>query len=188
MRSFLLAIFTTAAIVSATSCAQNDIQELVSRTDCGCSKSISECLSADVDLQRLGEIEKCFVGGGCSEAEAAVGAVWFAHECHEEKAADEQEELKKRADSSTTDAKTTGKTEAKTTEQSTTTAPSSVDASTTSDLSTSTEPSAAASSTTATSATTTSDTSTTSSTDSTTSTTSTTSATSTSTGTQTTPL
>ncbi|PMD64002.1 uncharacterized protein K444DRAFT_311156 [Hyaloscypha bicolor E] len=168
MRSFLLALFAGAAIVSAsgTECAQNNLSELVSRTNCGCSKSITACLGRGVDLESLEEIEQCFVGGGCSGVNAAVEAVMFAQECHRERRAEDREDLRKRqatntkttnAKTTAADAKTTTSAEATTTSDasSTTVAPSSTTAapsSTTSADSTTTDGTTSTDSTTTTSA------------------------------------
>jgi hypothetical protein len=160
MRSFLAALLTGVAIVSAsgTRCAQNDLGELVSRTTCGCSKSIAACLGKGVDLESLEEIEECFVGGGCSGMNAAVEAVMIAQECHRG-GGDDRDDLRKRqatntkttiAKTSATNVKTTTNAEAKTTSDassasaapsSTTAAPSSTTSvdSTTADGTTSTD-------------------------------------------------
>jgi hypothetical protein len=130
MRSFLLALLAGAATVSAarTICAENDISELVSRTTCGCSKSITACLGRNVDLESLAEVEQCFVGGGCSETEAMEQAVLFAQDCHTGKGPDDREDLRKRQNTKSATAKTTG-TNAKTTSaEATTTADTSVSA------------------------------------------------------------
>lgn len=163
MRSFLLALLAGAATVSAagTQCAQIEINELVSGTTCGCSKSITACLGRNVDLESLEEIQQCFVGGGCSETEAMEQAVLFAQDCHTETRAADREELRKRQNNKLTTGKTTA-TEAKTT--------TSAEATTTADT---TSASAAASSTTAAPSTTSTDSTTADSTTSMTSTTAT---------------
>jgi len=146
MRPNLLVLLASGALVSATGCAQGNINELAARTTCGGSKAIANCLSATADLRQLEDIEQCFIEGGCDSAEATAEALWFAFDCRAAEAAEAQEELKRRADSSTTDDSTTATTEkettkassasAKTTEKSTTTAPSRTEATTTSDSST----------------------------------------------------
>ena len=165
MRSILL-LFAGAAIVSAsgTKCAQNDIRELISRTTCGCPKSIIACVGRNVDLESFEEVEQCFVDGGCSDAEAMEQAVLFAQRCHSETVAEDRDDLRKRADNSKSEKAKTTSAEAQTTSADA----QSTDATTTSDSSSA---SPAAPSTTAAPPSTTSDSS--SSTDSSTSTTST---------------
>ncbi|KAH9216781.1 hypothetical protein DL95DRAFT_387310 [Leptodontidium sp. 2 PMI_412] len=139
MRSTLFALLASAAIVSATGCAQNNLDDLVARISCGANKAISECLHGDIDLARLEEIEDCLVSGGCSMADATAEAVWLTFDCRAG-----QEELKRRQDEtttteeSTTEETTTKKTTSKTTSAKTTstTAPSSTEATTTSESTT----------------------------------------------------
>lgn len=126
MRSILV-LFAGAAIVSAsgTECAQNEISELVSRTTCGCPKLITACLGRNVDLESLEEIEQCFVDGGCSEKEATEQAVLFAQECHPETVAEDRDDLRKRADHTTTEKAKATSADAQTTSTETTTSDSS---------------------------------------------------------------
>ncbi|KAH7329956.1 hypothetical protein BKA65DRAFT_46654 [Rhexocercosporidium sp. MPI-PUGE-AT-0058] len=165
MRSVLVAFLASAAIVSATGCAQNNLDDLVARISCGTKREISKCLHTDIDLTRLEEIEDCLVSGGCSMADATAEAVWFTFDCRAG-----QGELKKRQNDETTTEKstteeetTTKKTTSKTTsaKKTTTTAPSSTEATTTSESTT--EPTTSTSSATSTTPTTASSTTSTSS-------------------------
>ncbi|KAH7403644.1 hypothetical protein BKA64DRAFT_457848 [Cadophora sp. MPI-SDFR-AT-0126] len=140
MHSTIIALLASAAIVSATGCAQNNLDDLVARISCGTSKAISQCLHRDIDLARLEEIEDCLISGGCSMADATAEAVWFTFDCRAG-----QEELKRRqnneettTEESTTEEKTTTKKTASKTAsaKTTTTAPSSTEATTTSESST----------------------------------------------------
>ncbi|PVH78274.1 hypothetical protein DL98DRAFT_516789 [Cadophora sp. DSE1049] len=160
MRSTILALLASAAIVSATGCAQNNLDDLVARISCGTNKAISQCLHGDIDLARLEEIEDCLVSGGCSMADATAEAVWFTFDC---RAA--QQELKRRQDNEETTTEettteketTTKKTTSKTASaKTTTTAPSSTEATTTSESSTESTTSTSSAETTASSTTSTS--------------------------------
>ncbi len=137
MRSFLLALPVGAAIVAASGkkCAQSEISALVTRTTCGPSNSIAACLGADVDLESFEEIEQCFLGAGCSKMAAEVDAILFlAQACRPETGADHRDDLRKRADTSTTtatNAKTTVSTEATTTSDASDTSSASAAASST---------------------------------------------------------
>src|SRR6187402_3479194 len=94
MRLSIIALLASAAIVSATGCAQNNMADLVARVSCGRSKPIAQCLRADVDLTKLDEIERCLIAGGCSAADARAETEWFAYDC---RASDvDREDLKRR--------------------------------------------------------------------------------------------
>ena len=102
MRStfFLLAAGASCLSAAKLGCPQHLFNEIVARTSCGDSKSISKCLLSDIDLGRLDEIEQCYIAGGCSKADAKVGATWFAHEYRAEVREEDERELRRRADSS----------------------------------------------------------------------------------------
>ncbi|KUJ08055.1 uncharacterized protein LY89DRAFT_691355 [Mollisia scopiformis] len=156
MRSTVLAVLASAAIVSAGGCAQNSIEDLVAETSCGSVNAITACLGT-ADLQRLDEIERCYTSNGCSAGEATVEAVWFAKDCQPLQIENGRGDLKRRADStdsgSTTSEKTTAKSTDKSTTAKSTTAPSSTTASTTVDSTTSSDSSTTSSATTASSTT-----------------------------------
>ncbi|TVY35585.1 hypothetical protein LSUB1_G005617 [Lachnellula subtilissima] len=114
--SFLFGLLATITTISAldTQCVNSNFEDIVIRTSCGNSDSISKCLRDKVHAFRLEDISPCFTSRGCQRADA----VWFMQECI---MPDTRQELKKRAttddsttDSTTTEAKTT-KTAAKTT-------------------------------------------------------------------------
>ncbi|KAK0104797.1 hypothetical protein ONS95_005065 [Cadophora gregata] len=141
MRSAILELLASAAIVSATGCAQSNLDDLVARISCGTNKEISQCLHRDIDLAWLEEIEDCLISGGCSMADATAEAVWFTFDCRAK-----QEELKRRqndeettTEESTTEEKTTTKKTASrsaSAKRTSTTAPSSTEATTTSESTT----------------------------------------------------
>ncbi|RDW94366.1 hypothetical protein BP5796_00129 [Coleophoma crateriformis] len=146
MRPILIgALAGSAALVSARStCVQDNLDEIVSRTSCGDDGAISRCLS-HADLEKLDEIELCFYTGGCEIKDAVVGAQWFSEDCH---ASEEvgRGELRKRASSATTDKTTTASTTAAaSTTIASTSATTTADSSSSTDTSTTTSASTASS-------------------------------------------
>ncbi|TVY25793.1 hypothetical protein LHYA1_G004554 [Lachnellula hyalina] len=108
--SLLFGLLATITTISAldTQCVNSNFEDIVTRTSCGNSDSISKCLKDKVHAFRLEDISPCFTSRGCQRADA----VWFMQECI---MPDTRQELKKRATTadSTTDSTTT--TAAKTT-------------------------------------------------------------------------
>jgi len=156
MHSFILALFASAAIVSANSCAQDNLDFLAARVPCGNSGLVAKCLRANVDLGVVEDVKECLMGAGCELKDATAEAVWFALDCRAG-----NQELRKRQDDTetedstteapkTTQKTTTAKTTAKT---SSTSAPSSTKATTTSESTSSKSTSSTSSQSTATSTT-----------------------------------
>ncbi|PQE21078.1 hypothetical protein CJF32_00005571 [Rutstroemia sp. NJR-2017a WRK4] len=167
-RSLLTAILSApAATVFAfeqaigDGCVQGNFKDLVIRNSCGDDLSIAKCLTSDVDLRSLDQIEQCFIAGGCDAIDSTISAVWFSYECNAYEAPMEEvmgDDLRKRATESSESASTTetsttkaSTSTAKTTSAETTTSASSTSASTASSTSAST--SSASASTSSTSAT-----------------------------------
>ncbi|PQE11080.1 hypothetical protein CJF31_00000847 [Rutstroemia sp. NJR-2017a BVV2] len=174
-RSLLTAILSApAATVFAfekavgDGCVQGNFKDLVIRNSCGDDLSIAKCLTSDVDLRSLDQIEQCFIAGGCDAIDSIISAVWFSYECNAYEAPMEEvmgDDLRKRATDSSGSASTTGTSTTKaststatTTSAETTTSASSTSASTSSTSATVASTSASTTTTTAssTSATTTS--------------------------------
>ncbi|KAM3085955.1 hypothetical protein ACMFMG_003006 [Clarireedia jacksonii] len=145
MRHSLLTVFlsvpaaTVLALdsqVVADGCVQGNFKDLVIRNSCGDDLSIAKCLTSDVDLRSLSQIEQCFIAGGCDATDSSISAVWFSFECNAYEVPVEEvmrDDLKKRAtetsgSSSKTEASTTTTTSAETTTSASSTSASSASA------------------------------------------------------------
>ncbi|KAM3074172.1 hypothetical protein ACMFMF_006195 [Clarireedia jacksonii] len=122
--------------VVADGCVQGNFKDLVIRNSCGDDLSIAKCLTSDVDLRSLSQIEQCFIAGGCDATDSSISAVWFSFECNAYEVPVEEvmrDDLKKRAtetsgSSSKTEASTTTTTSAETTTSASSTSASSASA------------------------------------------------------------
>ncbi|KAI9050798.1 hypothetical protein LZ554_004917 [Drepanopeziza brunnea f. sp. 'monogermtubi'] len=77
MRSSIIALLASAAIVFATGCARENLDEAVARIECADS-SVTKCLRS-ADIRKLDEIEACLVAGGCSLGGGPSEAVLFTN-------------------------------------------------------------------------------------------------------------